>query len=174
MIIDPSIESEIMNELLRAQSLGFGLFDSPMEGYAVILEEADELKAEVWKNQKTRDLARMRKEAIEVAAMALKLIVSAYVNTAAQAGEESSNTCKQAFKGLFDGFQSSNEYVALHPRSAHEAMAYIIKNMDSLRGNVFHPVGMPADDKSHVRRSCLTLMAAAICLIRGIDAGAIK
>jgi NTP pyrophosphatase (non-canonical NTP hydrolase) len=46
--------------------------NSPHEGYAVLLEEVDELKAHVWKKQGQRDLEAMRKEAIQVAAMAIR------------------------------------------------------------------------------------------------------
>jgi hypothetical protein len=67
-----TIYDEVGQELERAQT--HGDFNSPHEGYAVILEELDELKAEVWKNNKTRDFARMRKEAIEVAAMGIKFV----------------------------------------------------------------------------------------------------
>lgn len=47
-------------------------FNSAHEGFAVLLEEVDELKAHVWTNQRKRDLSAMRKEAIQVAAMALR------------------------------------------------------------------------------------------------------
>ncbi len=61
-------------ELLRARSLS-PVMHSAHEGYAVLLEEVDELKAHVWMNQKRRDYAAMRKEAIQVAAMALAFAV---------------------------------------------------------------------------------------------------
>ena len=47
-------------------------FNSAHEGFAVLLEEVDELKAHVWTKQKERNLEEMRKEAIQVAAMALR------------------------------------------------------------------------------------------------------
>lgn len=47
-------------------------FNSAHEGFAILNEEFDELKAHVWTNQKRRDLAAMRKEAIQVAAMAIR------------------------------------------------------------------------------------------------------
>ena len=49
-------------------------FNSAHEGFAILLEEIDELKGHVWRNQKSRDIAAMRQEAIQVAAMALRFI----------------------------------------------------------------------------------------------------
>lgn len=46
--------------------------NSAHEAYAVLLEEMDELWAHVKTNQKKRDLDAMRKEAIQVAAMAIR------------------------------------------------------------------------------------------------------
>ncbi len=64
---------DAISEVERATiTLGFPPFNSAHEGFAILLEEVDELKAHVWVNQKRRDLPAMRKEAIQVAAMALR------------------------------------------------------------------------------------------------------
>lgn len=47
-------------------------FNSAHEGYAVLAEEMDELWAHVKTNQRRRDLSAMRKEAVQVAAMAMR------------------------------------------------------------------------------------------------------
>ena len=52
----------------------FPPFNSAHEGYAIILEELEELKAEVFKNPKTRDIQKMRTEAKQVAAMAIRFM----------------------------------------------------------------------------------------------------
>jgi hypothetical protein len=64
----------ILYEFSRATALDSPL-NSAHEGYAVILEELDELKAEVWKKPINRDREVMAKEAIQVAAMALRFLV---------------------------------------------------------------------------------------------------
>jgi len=65
------VVTEAARELKRATGL-HGKFNSAHEGYAVILEELDELKEEVWKKRQNRDRAKMRAEAVQVAAMALR------------------------------------------------------------------------------------------------------
>lgn len=47
-------------------------FNSAHEGFAVMEEEVDELWTHVKTNQKRRDLAAMKREAIQVAAMAIR------------------------------------------------------------------------------------------------------
>ncbi len=61
-------------EVIRARQL-FPAMNSAHEGYAVILEELDELWGHVKMKQSKRDYAAMRKEAVQVAAMALAFIV---------------------------------------------------------------------------------------------------
>lgn len=59
-----------IKEIGKARA-AFNPMHSAHEGFAIICEEMDELKAHVWKKQNDRDLTEMRKEAIQVAAMAL-------------------------------------------------------------------------------------------------------
>ena len=62
---------EVTEELDRALRK-WPKLNSAHEGYAVILEELDELKAEVWRKQSKRRHKRMRQEAVQVAAMAIR------------------------------------------------------------------------------------------------------
>lgn len=66
------IVEEVLTELSRARAK-FPAFNSAHEGYAVLLEEVEELKAEVFWGKTSRN-ERMRSEAIQVAAMALRFI----------------------------------------------------------------------------------------------------
>jgi hypothetical protein len=58
-------------EEMKKARAKFAPMNSAHEGFAVLYEEFDELKAHVWMNQSKRDLTAMRQEAIQVAAMAL-------------------------------------------------------------------------------------------------------
>lgn len=69
-----SLAFECTAEVMMAKQK-FPKFNSAHEGFAVLLEEVDELKAHVWTNQKRRDIKQMRKEAIQVAAMAMRFIL---------------------------------------------------------------------------------------------------
>jgi hypothetical protein len=65
---------EISAEAIDA-STKFRPFNSAHEGYGVLLEEVDELWEEVKVKQSRRDKEKMRAEAIQVAAMALRFVV---------------------------------------------------------------------------------------------------
>lgn len=69
--IDQALD-DIRLELAKAQK--WKEWDSAHEGFAILLEEVDELKAEVWVNQTKRSVKKLRKEAIQVAAMALRFV----------------------------------------------------------------------------------------------------
>lgn len=69
---EAAIMGAIVAELKRASP--WPGFNSAHEGYAILAEEVDELWAHVKMNQKRRDLAVMRAEAIQVAAMAVKFV----------------------------------------------------------------------------------------------------
>ena len=64
---------DIYAEFSRASEL-YPAFNSAHEGFAVIEEEFDELKAEVWKSPKKRDYKAMRAEAIQLGAMAMRFL----------------------------------------------------------------------------------------------------
>lgn len=68
------IEEAVHNELVSAME-EFPAFNSAHEGYSVILEEMDELWEHVKTNAKRRDREAMQKEAIQVAAMAMRFAV---------------------------------------------------------------------------------------------------
>ncbi|WP_407312093.1 hypothetical protein [Desulfosporosinus sp. SB140] len=68
------IATLVFEELKRANKLYGTSFVSPHEGYAVILEELDEIFEEIKKKSPDKD--RMMEEAIQVGAMAIKFIQS--------------------------------------------------------------------------------------------------
>lgn len=72
---DARIVSDVLKELQRAMSKK-PLFTCPHHGYAIILEELDELWDEVKKTKSERNVKNMRAEATQVAAMAIKFIMS--------------------------------------------------------------------------------------------------
>lgn len=53
-------------------ALRWPAYNSAHEGLGVIFEEFEELKAHVWTRQPNRDLTAMRKEAIQLAATAIR------------------------------------------------------------------------------------------------------
>jgi len=66
--------SMVKNEHAYAISC-FPPFNSAHEGLAVIQEEFEELKSEVFKKSKYRNDSEMRREAIQIAAMAVRFII---------------------------------------------------------------------------------------------------
>lgn len=74
-LLAAAVAHEARCELERAMSLFPGPQHSAHEGYAVLLEEVDELWSHVKTNQRARDLSAMRREAIQVAAMAMRFVV---------------------------------------------------------------------------------------------------
>ena len=65
----------IKNEVSRAKTMYPTNFVNQHEGYAVMLEEVDELWDEIKKNQKNYNLLNQKKEAIQIAAMAVRICV---------------------------------------------------------------------------------------------------
>ena len=65
---------ETRQELYRA-TYHFSPIHSPHEGIGIILEEFEELKGEVFKQFSQRTKEEMRKEAMHVAAMAMRFMV---------------------------------------------------------------------------------------------------
>ncbi len=68
------VQGEISHECFTAMK-NWPSFNSAHEGFAVLKEEVDELWDQVKINQKKRDISKMRSEAIQVAAMAMRFAV---------------------------------------------------------------------------------------------------
>lgn len=65
---------DVAAELTRARAKHPEAFNSSHEGFAVLKEEVDELWDEVKHQTEERSYARMRKEAVQIGAMALRFI----------------------------------------------------------------------------------------------------
>jgi len=65
----------LVDEEVSGAMINWPPFNSAHEGYGVLAEEFDELWEHVKTNQKRRDIDAMRKEAIQVAAMAVRFAV---------------------------------------------------------------------------------------------------
>ena len=91
----------IIKELNRANCMYGTSFSSAHEGYAVILEELDELFEEIRQKRPVKE--RLREEAIQLGAMALKFIMSIdhWGKVEKQSIEASCRKCRQcAFASL--------------------------------------------------------------------------
>jgi hypothetical protein len=62
----------VQQELADARE-GHAPLNSLHEGFAVLLEEVDEFKAEVWKNRSKRDLNHVLIELVQIGAMAQRI-----------------------------------------------------------------------------------------------------
>jgi hypothetical protein len=71
--LGPKISAALGVELGQAMAK-FKPFSSAHEGYAIILEELDELWEEVRKQYDQRSKAKMKKEALQVCAMAFRFM----------------------------------------------------------------------------------------------------
>jgi hypothetical protein len=66
-----TVLAQVTDELHTAMT-NFPVFNSAHEGYAVLAEEVDELWDHVKMKQGSRDIDAMRKEAVQIAAMAIR------------------------------------------------------------------------------------------------------
>lgn len=72
--IEDIVLGDVLAELDSAQA-NFPPMNSAHEGFAILKEEVDELWEEIRAKQGARDLEAMEKEAIQVAAMAVRFVV---------------------------------------------------------------------------------------------------
>lgn len=77
------VARDVGDELAYARAK-FPPFNSAHEGYAILDEERCELWAEVMAKQGARDVAKMRNEAIQVAAMAMRFVIDVCDNDKGQ------------------------------------------------------------------------------------------
>ena len=69
-----SVADDAVKEAMRATEL-YGPFASAHEALGVILEEFEELKAEIFKKEKDRSRTAMMLEAMQIAAVAIRFVV---------------------------------------------------------------------------------------------------
>ncbi len=72
--MNPSTAIELILEEYHSAVRRYPKFHSPHEGYAILLEELDELWEEVRRSPSRYDPVAVRAEAIQVAAMALRFL----------------------------------------------------------------------------------------------------
>lgn len=77
------LEQAIHDEIMSAQHQ-YPPFNTAHEGYAVLLEEVDELWEHVKVKQGKRDGEAMQKEAIQIAAMAIRFAMDVCANQGGQ------------------------------------------------------------------------------------------
>src|SRR5680860_288545 len=123
------IATLMLHELERANKIYGTGFASPHEGYAVLLEELDELWDEIKKKRPDKD--RMREEAIQVGAMAIKFIASIEKETsinkccrcryvvmaAAELGELGRDPCETCDRNLSNWKGKEDERIYENPRA---------------------------------------------------------
>ena len=123
------IATLMLDELERANKIYGTSFASPHEGYAVLLEELDELWDEIKK--KRPDKERMREEAIQVGAMAIKFIASIEKETSnnkccqcwyvvmadAELAELGSDPCETCDRNLSNWKGKEDERIYENPRA---------------------------------------------------------
>lgn len=114
--IELNVIEEIDAELDRAKSKHTRNFSSTHEGYAVLAEEVDELWDEVKKNGNQE---RLREEAIQVAAMAIRFIQElTRINPCVTPGAACSMSyCDE--NGCIDRKKDAVDDIDAHPRSLH-------------------------------------------------------
>jgi len=71
----PRTALKLIDAEYQQASSRYPKFNSPHEGLAILQEEFEELKAEVFKNHNSRDPNAMRGQAIQVGAMAMRFLV---------------------------------------------------------------------------------------------------
>ena len=74
--MDKEIAMKLISEEVDFANEKFPAFSSSHEGYAVILEEMDELWDEIKNNKDPMSSMKQKKEAIQVGAMAVKFLMS--------------------------------------------------------------------------------------------------
>ena len=71
----PEKAIELIVEEFDKATAANGAFNSAHEGYAVMLEELDELWDEIKKKASQRDMEKLKKEAVQVAAMGFRFLI---------------------------------------------------------------------------------------------------
>lgn len=119
VLSDDKVYDLILDEVARAKK--WPNYLNLHEGHGVLLEEVDEFKAHVWMKQQNRDVEAMRTEAVQVAAVAWRIV------------DDFGRLSDAAIRAWVMPKLSRTQ----HFHSAHEAYSVLLQAMEAFKAHIW-------------------------------------